>query len=72
MSLFNLREDPGENINLADQYPGKLEEMLNRMDSAYRALGDLPPPLRMRSPADTWHYDYLTEKYGPEFYDYED
>ena len=45
-----LREDPGERNNLAEDYPGKLEEMLSKMDNAYRALGDLSPPLRMRSP----------------------
>jgi arylsulfatase A len=68
LSLFNLREDPGERVNLAGRYTDRLDEMLKKMDSAYKALGDLPPPLRIRSQADTYHYDYLTEKYGPEFY----
>jgi arylsulfatase A len=68
LSLFNMTSDPGEQINLAESQPEILKEMLNKMDSAYQALGELPPPQVLRSPADNYHYEYLEDKYGSDFY----
>ncbi len=68
LSLFNLRDDPGERNNLAEQYPEKLRWMLNRMDSAYVAMGELPPSIITSIPADQYHFDYLKDTYGPQFF----
>jgi len=68
LSLFNLKEDPGERNNLAEQYPEKLRWMLSRMDSAYVAMGELPPSIITSKPADQYHFDYLRDKFGPQFY----
>lgn len=66
--LFNLKEDPSESINLADQYPEILKRMLTEMDSAKAAMGTLPPPLFIKSNADKSHHQYLTGKYGEDYY----
>ena len=66
--LVNLKEDPGEQFNLAEKYPEKLQQMLTEMDSMYHAMGELPPSLVIRTNADNSHYTYLTGKYGDEFY----
>jgi len=68
LSLFNLKDDPGENENLAEQYPEKLQWMLSRMDSAYVAMGELPPSITTSKPADKYHFEYLTEKFGHQFF----
>lgn len=62
--LFNLTEDPGEAHDLSQEYPEKLEAMLQSMDSAYRALGELPPRIVMRIKADKSHEEYLRAKYN--------
>jgi arylsulfatase A-like enzyme len=64
MYLFNLREDPGETRNLAAAMPGKLDEMLQKMDRARDALGDLPPSLVVMTDNDNRHFDFLEEKHG--------
>jgi arylsulfatase A len=62
--LFNLKSDPGETTDLSMVHPDILEKMISRMDSAYRALGDLPHPLRFRIAADKSHETILRAKYG--------
>jgi hypothetical protein len=40
VGLYNLAEDPGESVNLADQHPEKVKELRRRMerfDSELRA-----------------------------------
>jgi arylsulfatase A-like enzyme len=69
--LINLKEDPGEQINLAEVYPDKLKQMLHEMDSMRKAMGDLPPALIIKTNADNSHYDYLIEKYGEDYYELE-
>lgn len=66
--LINLKEDPGERNNLAEVYPERLEKMLEEMDSMKNAMGELPPMIPIKSNADKSHYNFLTEKYGPDFY----
>lgn len=66
--LINLKEDPGERINLADKFPQKLEKMVAEMDSMRNAMGDLPPAIFIRSEADRSHFNFLVEKYGKEYY----
>jgi arylsulfatase A len=68
LSLFNLKDDPGESNNLAEQNPEKLRWMLSRMDSAYVAMGALPPSINTSKPADQYHFDYLRDTYGHQFY----
>ncbi|KPK87364.1 MAG: N-acetylgalactosamine-6-sulfatase [Bacteroides sp. SM23_62_1] len=72
MLLVNLKDDPGEQHNLADQMPEKLKEMLQKMDSAKIALGDLPPSLVIGTPADKSHFDYLIKKHKVENYWYKE
>ncbi|MEM0993791.1 MAG: sulfatase [Bacteroidota bacterium] len=62
MLLFNLKEDPTESINLAQQYPDKLAAMLAEMEKARTRLGIFPPPLVIRTGSDKSHYDYLSAK----------
>jgi arylsulfatase A len=66
LSLFNLNNDPGEQVNLADSLPDILQKMLVEMDSAYQALGELPPSLELRSTADLTHYQFLEDLHGEE------
>jgi len=66
--LINLKNDPGEQHNLAEEMPGKLQEMLHKMDSAKNALGELPPSLVIRNDADNSHYDYLNKKHAGKNY----
>ena len=68
ISLFNLKDDPGERVNLAEEMPGKLEEMKAKMDSARAAMGELPPSLDIGLAQDHSHYEYLNEKHGGEKY----
>jgi arylsulfatase A-like enzyme len=63
MLLINLKNDPGEQHNLAEEMPEKLQEMLHKMDSAKNALGILPPSLVTRTGADNSHYLYLNKKH---------
>ena len=70
MLLINLKDDPGEQHNLAEEMPDKLEEMLHKMDSARDALGELPPSLVIRTGADNSHYRYLNEKHNGKNYWY--
>lgn len=68
LSLFDLEEDPGEENNLADDRPEKLSKMLENMEIAKENLGDLPPSLVLRSPADLNFFNELTEMHGQEYW----
>jgi arylsulfatase A-like enzyme len=67
--LINLENDPEEQTNLAEKYPEKTREMLVKMDSAVKALGKLPPSLKVREGADLSHIKYLTKKYGEKYWE---
>jgi arylsulfatase A len=66
--LINLKDDPGERNNLAANMPKKLEEMLHRMDSTKKVIGELPPSLVLRTEEDNSHYEYLNKKHGGKNY----
>ncbi|MCF8225498.1 MAG: sulfatase [Bacteroidales bacterium] len=66
--LINLKEDPGELNNLAEEYPEKVKEMLESMEQYKQSKGSFPPPLFIRSDADRSHYDHVIEKYGEDYY----
>ena len=68
--LINLREDPGEQRNLAAAMPEKVAAMRAAMEAAHAALGPLPPPIPLRSPADESHFEHLRESYGERFWDF--
>ncbi len=60
--LFNLKNDPGETINLAKDNPEKLAQMMRAMDLAVQQLGPLSPSLVVRGPQDNSHFRHLEEK----------
>lgn len=60
--LINLVNDPGERDNLYDADLGTARELFHEMNAEYRKLGNLPPPLVIRTPADNSHLDYLRRK----------
>ncbi len=68
--LFNLRDDPGEQHNLAEAHPEKVETMRAAMEAAHAAMGPFPPPIPIRSPADESHYQHLQETYGDRFWEF--
>jgi len=70
MLLINLKDDPGEQHNLAEKNQDKLNEMLRKMDSAKNAMGELPPSLVIKTDADNSHYQHLREVHGDEKYWY--
>ncbi|MDG5766038.1 sulfatase [Balneolales bacterium ANBcel1] len=70
--LIDLDTDPSERINLAEEYPERVEWMLEKMDSAYQSLGPLPPSITTTVSPDESHLEYLREEYGGDFYIIED
>lgn len=62
--LINLKDDPGEQHNLAEEYPEKFQEMMDEMEAQKAALGALPPSLVIKTGADNSHYEYLQKKHG--------
>ncbi|MEM9886694.1 MAG: sulfatase [Bacteroidota bacterium] len=60
--LIHLKEDASENINLAQQEPEQLKEMLQAMEAARAKLGDFPKPLVIRTGSDKSHFEYLKKK----------
>jgi arylsulfatase A len=68
LCLFNLDNDPGENYNIASKHPEIVNEMLNAMQEAVKKLGNTPPSIIVRTPSDTYHFDYLRHKYGESFF----
>lgn len=64
--LFNLKNDPGETTNLAEENPEKVAQMMRAMDLAVKQLGPLPESLVIRGPQDRSHYEYLEQKHKDE------
>lgn len=60
--LFDLKNDPEESVSLYMSNSEKAKAMFHEMDVQYKKLGDLPPPLVIRTPADNSHLDYLRKK----------
>ena len=65
--LFNLKSDPGEQVNLYADQPEKVAEMVSFMDAYKESKGELPLSLVIGDPADHSHYRYLIGKYGPDY-----
>jgi arylsulfatase A-like enzyme len=65
--LFNLKSDPGEQHNLCAEMPEKVAEMATLMEAYRASKGELPPSLVIGDQADRSHYDYLINKYGPDY-----
>ena len=61
--LFDLKSDPGESKNLASVNPHKLAELFKKMENAVESMGELPPPIVIKSPSDNSHYLYLENKH---------
>lgn len=66
--LINLKDDPGEQNNLADEFPEKFQELMNEMEAQKAAMGTLPPSQVIKTGADNSHYEYLQEKHGNNTY----
>lgn len=64
--LFNLKNDPGETINLARDNPEKAAQMMRAMELAVKQLGPLPESKVSRAPADNSHFEYLESKKSKE------
>jgi arylsulfatase A len=60
--LTDLVIDPGEQNNLYKTYPEKARSLFDEMHKQYEELGELPPPLVVRTDADNIHYEYLEQK----------
>ncbi|UOB16106.1 sulfatase family protein [Abyssalbus ytuae] len=60
--LINLKEDPGEKNNLYSAHPQKALDLFNEMENRYNNLGQLPPPLIIKTEADRSHLKYLKNK----------
>jgi len=65
--LFNLKDDPGEKVNLYSEDPSKVAEMVALMDAYRSSKGTLPPSLDIGVNADHSHNTYLVAKYGENF-----
>ena len=68
--LINLREDPGELNNLAEQMPAKVETMLAAMNAAHATKLPFAPRVPIRSGSDESHFKHLIEKYGERFWEF--
>jgi len=66
--LFNLEKDPGESNNLFNKYPEKARSLFEQMHEKYKSLGELPPSLETRQPADKSFTDTLHNRYGDDYY----
>ena len=55
--LFDLASDPGERVNRFDAEPAKVRELLASKAAFEQSLGELPPLLKVREPADNTHYE---------------
>ncbi|MGJ8680205.1 sulfatase family protein [Paraglaciecola sp.] len=52
LSLFNLKKDPGETVNLVKKYPQMVEQLTNEMHQQAKLLGKLPATITVRQKAD--------------------
>lgn len=64
--LFNLKNDPGEENNLAEQQPKKVQELQQKIADFKKSLGPVPPLHKYKPPADRSHDEYLKKKYESE------
>ncbi|NJO03312.1 MAG: hypothetical protein HC880_17970, partial [Bacteroidia bacterium] len=55
--LFNLKTDPGEKENLLAQNPKVAQELITKLKVFQTHLGEVPPGLKTKEPADRSHYD---------------
>ena len=62
--LFNLKDDPGEKNNLAEQQPEKVQELQQKIADFEQALGPVHPLHKFKPPADRSHEEYLQKKYA--------
>ena len=60
--LFNIKDDPGEKVNLFEDNKEKARALFREMEQEYKALGELPPSLVVRTMADNSHFEMLAEK----------
>lgn len=68
MLLINLKDDPGEKHNLAEENPEKVEEMLAAMEKYKESKGVYPPSQVIKTNQVNNYTKHLKEKYGDEFY----
>lgn len=68
IQLFNLKSDPGEQLNLAEEQPEKLAEMLRLMELFVASKGEFPPSLSIGDEADHEFYNILLERHGPDYF----
>ena len=62
--LIDINNDPGEQNNLATQYPDTVRYLFKRMNTLRKKMGDLPPSLHTGTNADISHKLFLQKKYG--------
>jgi arylsulfatase A len=62
--LFNLKEDPGEKVNLYFENPGKVAAMASLMEAFRASKGKFPESLAIGDEADHGFYDVLLERHG--------
>ncbi len=62
--LFNLRDDPGENTDVAKRQPEKLKELQEKIAVFKQNLGPVRASHHFKPAADHSHQEYLKEKYG--------
>lgn len=60
--LIDLSTDPGEQNNLYLDDAKTAKELFHQMEDQYKKLGNLPPPLVIKTPADNSHINYLRKK----------
>ena len=60
--LFNLKQDPGERINLYPEQSDLAKKLLKEMHLTYKRLGELPASLSLRTSADESHFKYLDKQ----------
>ncbi len=66
--LFDLKSDPGEQVNLAKEEPEKLEEMMRLMELFVESKGEFPPSLSIGDMADHSFYDTLQKRHGMDYF----
>ncbi|MFP4090462.1 MAG: sulfatase [Cyclobacteriaceae bacterium] len=62
--LFNLKDDPGEQNNLADQHPERVAHMQQEIADFEAGMQDVRAWKKMKPPADHSHHEYLRARYG--------
>jgi hypothetical protein len=60
-----LKNDPFEIDNLFDANKEFARKLFNEMEKEYSNLGELPPSINLRTPADESHLEYLNSKNSP-------